>query len=98
MIAVVPSRYIIEAQNLVRARNSGKKLSKEDAGHLDLMTRTASMVSSSGRDAAICLAGRGIGPANAGRILSRMLKTEDELLHEILKAERNYAKTKRFWK
>lgn len=97
MIAVVPSKYIIEAQNLIKANNSGKKPSGEDSEHLDYMLKTASMVASSGRDAAVALAGRGVGPATAGRILSKMLEGDD-LLMEILKAERNYAKTKRFWK
>lgn len=97
MIAVVPSKYILEAQGLVRKSKSGKKLSKEDSQHLEYMLKTASMTASSGRDAAIALSGRGVGPATAGRILSRMLRGDD-LLHEILKAERNYAKTKRFWK
>ena len=97
MIAVVPGKYIIEAQNLIKARNSGKKPRGDDSRHLDHMLTTASLVASSGRDAAIALAGRGVGPSTAGRILSRMLRGDD-LLREVLKAERNYAKTKRFWK
>jgi ATP-dependent Lhr-like helicase len=97
MIAVVPSKYIIEAQNLIKTKNKTNKFKPEQAEHLDYMLKTASLVASSGRDAAICLAGRGIGPTTAGRILSKMLRGDD-LLHEILKAERNYAKTKRFWK
>ena len=63
----------------------------------DYMLRIASMISSSGSDAVIALSGRGVGPATAGRILSKMV-TGDDLLNEILKAERHYAKTKRFWK
>jgi ATP-dependent Lhr-like helicase len=98
MISVVPDKYIIEAQNLVKSRNSGKQPKGEDARHLDYMLNTASLVASSGRMAAVALAGRGVGPATAGRILSKMIKKEDDLLQEILKAERNYAKTKRFWK
>jgi ATP-dependent Lhr-like helicase len=97
MIAVVPSKYIIEAQDLIKTKLSGKKLRGEASEHLDYMLKTASMVASSGRDAAVALAGRGVGPATAGRILSKMLDGDD-LLREILKAERNYAKTKRFWK
>jgi ATP-dependent Lhr-like helicase len=97
MIAVVPSRHVIEAQNLIRKRNSGKPLQGDESKRLEYMLSTAGMVSSSGRDAAICLAGRGVGPATAGRILYKMPRGE-ELFREILKAERKYAKTKRFWK
>ncbi len=96
MVAVVPSKYLIEAQEIVKKRNSGK-LTVEENGHLEYMLKSAALVSSSGGRAAVALAGRGVGPATAGRILSRMLKG-DEFLQEILKAERNFAKTKRFWK
>ncbi len=50
-----------------------------------------------GHDGAMVLAGRGIGPDTANRILSRYHRSEWELLKDILQAEINYAKTKRFW-
>jgi ATP-dependent Lhr-like helicase len=98
MIAVVPGKHIIDAQNIIKTRNSDKKPREEDSRHLDYMLSTASLVASSGRSAAICLAGRGVGPSTAGRILSKLIRSEDDLLREVLRAERNYAKTKRFWK
>jgi ATP-dependent Lhr-like helicase len=47
----------------------------------------------------MALAGRGIGPNTAARILRKqyLVDDEQEFLREILKAEINYARTKRFW-
>jgi ATP-dependent Lhr-like helicase len=97
MIAVVPHRHIIDAQNLVRKLRSGKQLSGEEERWHGLMMDSASLVVASGKNAILVLAGRGIGPRTAGRVLSRM-KEGDELIGDILDAERNYAKTRRFWK
>lgn len=97
MISVNPPRYILEAQELVRKRTRKAKLSSEDEKHLGMMSDSASLVLSSGRNAVKVLAGRGIGPKTAGRILSKQ-KREDELLKEILNAEKAYVKTRRFWR
>lgn len=98
MISIVPQRYVLEAQALVHKKISRKKLSEEDESHLKHMSDTASLVMASGKNAAITLAGRGVGPATAGRILSRPHEKEEGLVREILKAERTYAKNKRFWR
>ncbi len=97
MVAVVPSRYVIEAQELVKKYRSGNKLSSTERKYIDWMSDSASITSSSGKKAAMALAGRGIGPRTAGRILSKMLEG-DALLKEIMKAEQTYIRTKKFWK
>jgi len=99
LIAVVPSKYILEAQELAKKALAGKKLSKEwDRKHWEMMQDSASLVISSGRNAVIALAGRGVGRKAAGRVLAKPFKTEDELLSNILEAERTYARNRRFWK
>jgi ATP-dependent Lhr-like helicase len=50
-----------------------------------------------GTRALLCLAGRGIGPDTARRMLARPYRNETDLVVEILKAERSYAKTRAFW-
>ena len=45
----------------------------------------------------MALVGRGVGPDTAARILAKNSMDEDELLRDILAAEVNYARTKRFW-
>jgi ATP-dependent Lhr-like helicase len=46
----------------------------------------------------LVLAGRGIGPETAKKVLIKGRKDSKTLLKEIMKAEKNYARTKRFWK
>ncbi len=45
----------------------------------------------------MALAGRGVGPDAASRILRTMHIDEDDFLRDILGAEVLYAKNKRFW-
>ena len=58
---------------------------------------TGTLVMNYGLPALRALAGRGIGWTTAKRILA-MAEDEEDLYRLILDAERNYAKTKRFWK
>ena len=50
-----------------------------------------------GCEAALWLAGRGVGPDSASRILRSMHTDEDEFLRDILSAEVLFARNKRFW-
>ena len=47
--------------------------------------------------ALMALAARGVGHQKAGRILAMNYRTEDEFLRALLKAEIQYARTKKFW-
>ncbi|MEM5812355.1 MAG: DEAD/DEAH box helicase [Candidatus Aenigmatarchaeota archaeon] len=96
-ISVVPSRYILEAQELAKKALSGKKLKGDDLKHWEMMQDSASLVISSGRNAVVAMAGRGIGRKTTARILSKPWKTEDEFLQKILEAEQTYARNRRFW-
>ncbi|MCX6814519.1 MAG: DEAD/DEAH box helicase [Candidatus Aenigmarchaeota archaeon] len=97
LVSVVPSKYVLEAQQLAKKAIAGKRLKEWDAKHWEMMSDSASLVISSGRNAVIALAGRGVGRKAAGRILAKM-HTDDELLQDILRAEQTYARNRRFWK
>ena len=58
---------------------------------------TAELLAQHGERALLVLAGRGIGPETARRLLARMYRSEDELMTEVLRAERSYARTRAFW-
>lgn len=60
------------------------------------LIRNANIVLSSGRKAVIALAGRGVGPEHASRILATLTEG-DAFYREILKAERQYVQTRHFW-
>ncbi|MCJ7816434.1 MAG: DEAD/DEAH box helicase [Candidatus Aenigmarchaeota archaeon] len=96
-VSVVPSKYVLEAQQLAKKHLAGKKLKEWDAKHWEMMSDSASLVIASGRNAVIALAGRGVGRKAAGRILAKMHK-DDQLLQDILHAEQTYARNRRFWK
>ncbi|MCK9579378.1 MAG: DEAD/DEAH box helicase [Methanoregula sp.] len=72
-----------------------KKNTEERAVEQRLM-RNANIVLSSGKKAVIALSARGVGPENASRILAT-LTDGDAFYREILKAERNFIQTHRYW-
>ena len=70
---------------------------EEEFRMLKKIYKNANLVTAHGRKAVMALVGRGIGPDTAGRILARYHVEEFEFLKDILEAEVNYARTKRFW-
>ncbi|MEF8883981.1 MAG: DEAD/DEAH box helicase [Haloarculaceae archaeon] len=59
--------------------------------------RSASLVQSHGKRAVVALAARGVGPHNAARIINKLREDEDEFYRDILRREREYARTRSFW-
>ncbi|MDD2248805.1 MAG: DEAD/DEAH box helicase, partial [Methanocorpusculum sp.] len=73
-----------------------KTLSTEEREAETRMMRNANMVLSSGKKAVLALAGRGVGPEAAARILNTFA-TGDNFYREILKAERKFVQTHKYW-
>jgi|Deesub1362A_J573_1020465.scaffolds.fasta_scaffold00005_62 ATP-dependent Lhr-like helicase len=94
MLAVLKGRNR-ELKSLYRSYKSGKSTSKDDKKEITAMQTSANLFLSYGKKAIIAQAARGIGPTVAKRVL--LARDEEELYKNILKAERNYAKTKKFW-
>jgi ATP-dependent Lhr-like helicase len=76
---------------------SKKELSATEKGETARISKNANLVNEDGKKAVLVLAGRGIGPDSASRILRRMHIDEDDLLRDILSSEVLYARNKRFW-
>ena len=74
-----------------------KELTEEETKEAKKVIRTANIVNQDPRRACLTLAGRGIGPDSASRILRSSYIDEDDFLRAILATEVLYAKNKRFW-
>ncbi|MFA5453093.1 MAG: DEAD/DEAH box helicase [Candidatus Methanomethylophilaceae archaeon] len=74
-----------------------KELDDTEKKDTQRLLRIANLVNENGQKACMTLAGRGIGPDAASRILRSMHNDEDDFLKDILAAEVLYAKNKRFW-
>jgi ATP-dependent Lhr-like helicase len=60
------------------------------------LIRNANIVLSDGKKAVLALAAKGVGPEIASRILATLTEG-DAFFSEILKAERNYIRTRKYW-
>ncbi len=95
------ARYI----GILRRRDDIKLLRKGDKEKYDEESKktlkeikdSGDLILSYGKKAIIVLAGIGIGPRTAKRILVKDRKNEEDLFKDILEAERVYARTKMFW-
>jgi ATP-dependent Lhr-like helicase len=82
---------------VVQKKKRNAKLTPEEDHVWKQACFSASLVQTKGREAIVVLSGRGVGPATATRILRRVHRTEEDLYLDILKAEREYARTRLFW-
>jgi ATP-dependent Lhr-like helicase len=72
----------------------GKLITLVDAADKD---RVAALINAYGRRAVIVLQARGVGAEFAARILKRLRRSEDELFKDVIDAERDFARTSRYW-
>jgi len=73
------------------------KLTREDARYYKRYNSIAELVRMYGRRAVMVLAGIGIGPTTARRILRNLYLDEEELYRAIAEAERTYIRTRPYW-
>jgi ATP-dependent Lhr-like helicase len=102
--AVMSPRRTDEIQTLVayaKRKWKGRKAPRSVPVSLPPLVRagytSAELVANFGERALLALAARGVGPETARRLLSRPYRQTSELVAEIVKAERNYAKNRAFW-
>jgi len=85
-----------EDLEIVRKGHKGR-IDEEEKKTLKEIKDSADLILPYGKKAIIVLAGIGIGPRTAKRILAKDRKDEEDLFKDILAAERVYARTKMFW-
>jgi ATP-dependent Lhr-like helicase len=96
LIGVVrPSQ--IEYQHIIKKKLRGVGLTIEEMRKFKRIEKTSDLVIVYGPRAVKALAVRGIGPKTAARILRGMYDTEKDFVRALLKAERQFIRTKRFW-
>jgi ATP-dependent Lhr-like helicase len=83
--------------SIVKKKKRRLKLSTEEDHAWRQASLSASLVQNMGKQAIIVMSGRGVGPATATRILRKVHHKEMDLYVDILKAEREYARTRLFW-
>ncbi|MFH0929131.1 MAG: DEAD/DEAH box helicase [Candidatus Aenigmatarchaeota archaeon] len=96
-LIAVTKHHRLENQKIVKKWLKGKELDNDEKVRLDTIKKSADLCIVYGKLACIVLAGRGVGPSTAFRILSKPRKEEEDLLKYILEAERQFIKNKRFW-
>ena len=82
---------------VVKKKRKGINLTPEEEHNWRQAWLSASLVQTKGKEAVVVLSGRGVGPATATRILRRLHRADEDLYVDILKAEREYARTRLFW-
>ncbi len=96
MIAIV-RRNNVNAINIVKKKLKRKELTDEEMQDFLNTRRSADLVLIYGKKAAMAIAGYGIGPQTAARILAMQLP-RDKFFSSILNAEKEFARTKKYWK
>ncbi|MBI1973376.1 DEAD/DEAH box helicase [Candidatus Micrarchaeota archaeon] len=86
-----------ESYDLLEKRKTGYQMNAEQKRRVEEIVRTADLINAYGRRAVIVLSGKGIGPETAARLLARRRVHENDVYKDMLEAQRNYFKTKRFW-
>jgi ATP-dependent Lhr-like helicase len=72
-------------------------LNPEERMLIKKFSETAELFLNYGPKVCYVMAGYGIGPTTAKRILAKFQRTEDELLMDIVNAERSFISTRQFW-
>jgi ATP-dependent Lhr-like helicase len=70
----------------------------EEKARTKRVYRNANLVLSHGKKGVIALASRGLGPEHASKVIRKSRLNEDGFYRDILKYERHYTVTRRFWR
>ncbi len=97
LIAVVRKGQT-NAGDLVKKKLKKKEMSKEELQAFNTIRRSSDLVIVYGRKAVECMAGRGVGPQTAARILAMLQPTKEKFYKDILEAEKTFVRTKIYWK
>ncbi|MFP4006072.1 MAG: DEAD/DEAH box helicase [Candidatus Hadarchaeia archaeon] len=84
-------------RGIMKKRSNNESLDSEERKKAERVKKSADLILTHGKKAILAMAARGIGPETASRILRIQHKDKVDYLKAIHKAERQYARTRRFW-
>lgn len=96
LLALVP-RKRQDLLKILKEETKRENLNEDEKTFIRRAKETANLVLTYGKKAIIAMAGRGVGPQTATRILAKQHKNKKDFYREILRAERVYARTHKFW-
>lgn len=88
----------LNLEDIVKKKLRNGKLKGEEKLIYEEARKSATLVLTYGKAAVIALAARGVGPKTAVKIISKLPLGETEFYKAIIEAERNYLRTRMFWK
>jgi ATP-dependent Lhr-like helicase len=90
--------YQKELEEIIKKDKQGKELTEQEKKKLKKLEDIADLVLTFGKGFIIALAGRGVGPDAAIRILAKQREDPEKFYEDVLDAEREYTRTKRYWR
>src|SRR3989338_4273739 len=87
-----------DAPALVKKKKSRKEMTDEEMKEFARLRRTADLVIVYGKKAVEAMAGRGVGPETAARILARLHVKRSDLYKDVLEAEKTFVRTSKYWR
>ena len=97
LIGFIPAKESALAKKILQKHFNKAKLEVDEKKIIEKIGETAELFINYGPKACFVIAGYGVGPSTAKRILARYHKTEEELLMDIINAERSFISTRQFW-
>jgi ATP-dependent helicase Lhr and Lhr-like helicase len=82
----------------VKRKISGKPMNEQQAGNYREAVREAGLVDAYGSRALAALAIYGIGTATAARVLKLLRKDYKQFVIDLIEAQKNFVRTKKYWK
>jgi ATP-dependent Lhr-like helicase len=87
-----------EYREVFEKQRKRRQLNSLERRKLSEMRRCTSLIASYGRRALLALSTFGVGPHNAARVLARLHEDDDKLCADLLEAQKQFIKTKQYWR
>lgn len=97
LIGFVSSSKRLLAKKVI-SKKGKRRLNPEERKLFKRLEKSAELFLNYGKRACFVLSAYGIGPETGARILSRVHRNEEELIRDIIEAERTFLRTRRYWK